>query len=252
MTTFNDVFKKSFLNAFAQSGALSASGYAAALAIALILSAYIFFCYRLMTRRVFYSRSFNVSLVALTVITTAIILTIRSSVVVSLGMVGALSIVRFRTAIKEPMDLVFLYWAIGVGIMVGAGQRSLAVLLCVFATVGLVVFDLLPVGRAPMLLLINGRAQEDVDARIRAALKQHVKTYQEKSRSVSGGNLDLVIELRINSSHDYRCRPEAAYRCQREARGLHHRNQEEHQRFRRPRGTEDTVRCEDPRFRHCG
>ncbi len=197
MTTFNDVFKKSFLNAFAQSGALSASGYAAALAIALILSAYIFFCYRLMTRRVFYSKSFNVSLVALTVITTAIILTIRSSVVVSLGMVGALSIVRFRTAIKEPMDLVFLYWAIGVGIMVGAGQRSLAVLLCVFATVGLVVFDLLPVGRAPMLLLINGRAQEDVDAQIRAALKQHVKTYQEKSRSVSGGNLDLVIELRI-------------------------------------------------------
>lgn len=201
MTTFNDVFKKSFLEAFTEGGALSASGYAVALGIALILSGYIFFCYRLMTRRVFYSKSFNVSLVALAVITTAIILTIRSSVVVSLGMVGALSIVRFRTAIKEPMDLVFLYWAISVGIMVGAGQRSLAILLCVFATVGLVVFDWMPVSKAPMLLLVSGRATESVDRQLSEILNRCCKHYQEKSKSISGGNLDLVIELRVHDGN---------------------------------------------------
>ena len=194
MTTFSDIFKSSFLENVT---AVSLTDMALALLLSFGLGLFIFLVYKKTYAGVMLSQSFGGALIAMTMITTMVILAVTSNVVLSLGMVGALSIVRFRTAIKEPMDLVFLYWAIGVGIMVGAGQRSLAVLLCVFATVGLVVFDLLPVGRAPMLLLINGRAQEDVDARIRAALKQHVKTYQEKSRSVSGGNLDLVIELRI-------------------------------------------------------
>ena len=197
MTTFNDVFKKSFLEAFSGGGELSVFSYAGTLLLALILGAYIFFCYRYLTRRVFYSKTFNISLVAMAVITTAIILTIRASVVVSLGMVGALSIVRFRTAIKDPMDLVFLYWSISVGIMVGAGQRILAVLLCVFATAAILVFDLLPVARAPMLLLINGSASKELDEKIRNCIHAHCKDYQEKSRSISGGQMDLVIELRV-------------------------------------------------------
>ena len=183
MTTFNDVFKKSFLEKFAAGGDLSVYGYVVTLVIALILGAYIFFCYRYMTRRVFYSKSFNISLVAMAVVTTAIILTIRSSVVVSLGMVGALSIVRFRTAVKDPMDLVFLYWSISVGIMVGAGQKSLAVLL--------------PVARAPMLLLVNAKADKETDEAIQAAIKAGCKDFQEKSRSISRGQLDLVVELRV-------------------------------------------------------
>ncbi len=197
MTTFNDVFKKSFLEKFAAGGDLSIYGYVVTLVIALILGAYIFFCYRYMTRRVFYSKTFNISLVAMAVVTTAIILTIRSSVVVSLGMVGALSIVRFRTAVKDPMDLVFLYWSISVGIMVGAGQRSLAVLLCAFATLAILIFDLLPVAKAPMLLLVNAKADKETDEAIQAAIKAGCKDFQEKSRSISGGQLDLVVELRV-------------------------------------------------------
>lgn len=195
MTTFSDIFKKSFLEKFAAGGALSVYGYVVTLLLALLLGAYIFFCYRYLTRRVFYSKTFNISLVAMAVITTAIILTIRSSVVVSLGMVGALSIVRFRTAVKDPMDLVFLYWSISVGIMVGAGQKSLAFLLCAFATLAVLVFNLLPVAQAPMLLLIN--AQADADEEIRKVLSAQCKGCQEKSRSISGGQLDLVLELRV-------------------------------------------------------
>ena len=196
MTTFSDIFKKSFLQNFSANGGLTASGYVLTLALALLLGAYIFFCYRYLTRRVFYSKTFNISLVAMAVITAAIILTIRSSVVVSLGMVGALSIVRFRTAVKDPMDLVFLYWSISVGIMVGAGQKTLALLLCAFATLAILVFNLLPVATAPMLLLVNARC--DADGEIQRILGERCKGCTEKSRSISGGQLDLVLELRVN------------------------------------------------------
>ena len=112
-------------------------------------------------------------------------------------MVGALSIVRFRTAVKDPMDLVFLYWSISVGIMVGAGQKSLAVLLCALATLAILIFDLLPVARAPMLLLVNAKADKETDEAIQAAIKAGCKDFQEKSRSISRGQLDLVVELRV-------------------------------------------------------
>ena len=112
---FNDVLKKSFVQATTES--MSRGSAIAALAAACFIAVYIFFIYQVVTRKAFYNKNFNISLVALSLITTAIILSIQSSVVISLGMVGALSIVRFRTAVKEPMDLVFLFWSISVGIL---------------------------------------------------------------------------------------------------------------------------------------
>ena len=116
---FNDVLKKSFIQTATEG--MSIGNAVLALGITCLIAVYIFFIYRVMTRKSFYSKSFNVSLVALSLITAAIILSIQSSVVISLGMVGALSIVRFRTAVKEPMDLVFLFWSISIGIICGAG-----------------------------------------------------------------------------------------------------------------------------------
>ena len=106
--SFKDIFKKSFLEGFS-STEINTETIAAALAIASALALYIFLVYRVLTRKTFYSKSFNISLAGITVITAALILTMQSSVVLSLGMVGALSIVRFRTAIKDPMDLMFLF-----------------------------------------------------------------------------------------------------------------------------------------------
>ena len=110
--SIQDTFKKSFLTNF-NTGDINSQDVLVTLLITLVLALYIFFIYRIISRKTFYNKNFNVSLAALAMITAAIIITIQSSIVVSLGMVGALSIVRFRTAIKEPMDIAFLFWAMG-------------------------------------------------------------------------------------------------------------------------------------------
>jgi len=156
---------------------------------------YIFLVYRVVTRKTFYSKNFNITLAVITVITAALILTMQSSVVLSLGMVGALSIVRFRTAVKDPMDLAFLFWSISVGIICGAGLAQVAVILSVIITVGILVLDQMPVAKAPMILVVNANDLDAEDA-IVAAVKKYVKHVQVKSRNMTDVSLDLVMELR--------------------------------------------------------
>ena len=177
--SFSDIFKKSFLQGYSTIE-LTTKGIIVALCFSLVLGVYIFFCYRFLTRRTFYSKNFNISLVCMSLITTAIILTIQSSVVVSLGMVGALSIVRFRTAIKEPMDLVFLYWAISVGIICGAGLSEIAIILSVVVTIAVLILNVIPLGRAPMILVIARRMtrRQTGDSPDR---KKYSRFYSEKS-----------------------------------------------------------------------
>ncbi len=167
----------------------------AALGIAAVLALYIFFVYRIMTRKTFYSRNFGIALVGVALITAALILTMQSSVVISLGMVGALSIVRFRTAIKDPLDLMFLFWSISVGIICGAGMAQIAVILSVGLTVGILLLEKLPVAKAPMILVVNADGL-DAEERVCAAVAGFAKRYSVKSRNVTAGAVDLVLELR--------------------------------------------------------
>ena len=196
MTTFKDIFKKSFLEGFAASE-ITTITVVAALGIACALALYIFFVYRVVTRKTFYSKNFNISLAGITVITAALILTMQSSVVLSLGMVGALSIVRFRTAVKDPMDLAFLFWSISVGIICGAGLAQVAVILSVIITVGILVLDAMPVAKAPMILVVNADDLDAEDAVVKA-VKKHVKHVNVKSRNMTDVSLDLVMELRTS------------------------------------------------------
>ena len=193
--SFRDIFKKSFLEGFAGSE-ITLMTIAAALGIACVLALYIFLVYRLLTRKSFYSKGFNISLAGITVITAALILTMQSSVVLSLGMVGALSIVRFRTAIKDPMDLMFLFWSISVGIICGAGLSQIAVILSVVLTIGVIVLNKLPVAKAPMILVVNAN-DIDIEDAVTNEIKQLTKHYTVKSRNMTKENIDLVIELRI-------------------------------------------------------
>lgn len=193
---FADIFKKSFLEGYSNVE-LSSTQIIIALAIACVISLYIFYTYRIMTRRTFYSKNFNISLVAMCLITAAIIITIQSSVVVSLGMVGALSIVRFRTAIKDPMDLVFLFWSISVGIICGAGLSQVAIILSLLVTVMLFILDRIPVAKAPMILIINSDSTKENDTQIVQAIEKYTKYYKMKSRNISNGRLDVVYELRV-------------------------------------------------------
>ena len=154
--------------------------------------------YRFLTKKTFYSKSFNMSLVLMSVITAAIILTVQSSVVISLGMVGALSIVRFRTAVKDPMDLVFLFWSISVGIICGAGLVEVAIILSLAATAVIMVLDRIPVIQSPMILIVNSKA--DSDGAILDAIKSNTKAYIEKSRVLTDDALELVYELRVKDT----------------------------------------------------
>ena len=166
--SFKDIFKKSFLEGFA-TAELTGRVILAALGIAAVLALYIFFVYRIMTRKTFYSRNFGIALVGVALITAALILTMQSSVVISLGMVGALSIVRFRTAIKDPLDLMFLFWSISVGIICGAGMAQIAVILSVGLTVAILLLEKLPVAKAPMILVVNAEGL-DAEERVCAAV----------------------------------------------------------------------------------
>ncbi len=164
-----------------------------------IIGIYIFFCYKYLTRKTFYSKNFNISLIAIAITTCGIILAIQSSVVISLGMVGALSIVRFRTAIKDPMDLAFLFWAISAGIICGAHLTTLAVMVSLLLTIVIMFFDRLPSSKAAQILVINGVASEETNEAIETLLKSCAKSFAEKSRSVSGGRMDVVYEIRIEN-----------------------------------------------------
>ena len=197
--SFRDVFRRSFLEGFS-TVELGTRQIVVALFITAVLGLYIYACYRVLTRRTFYSRNFNISLVAMAVITAAIILTIQSSVVVSLGMVGALSIVRFRTAVKDPMDLVFLFWSISVGIICGAGLAEIAVIASLAVTVRGFVLDRLPVAKAPMILVVNasGADPEEVEKGVVTEIEKQTKAYTVKSRALTDGALDLVTELRVS------------------------------------------------------
>ena len=192
--SFKDIFKKSFLEGYA-SAEITTSTVIVALGIACARALYIFFVYRIVTRKTFYSKTFNISLAGICLITCGIILTIQSSIVVSLGMVGALSIVRFRTAVKDPMDLMFLFWAIAVGIICGVGLAEIALILSLILTAGILLLNALPVAKAPMLLVVNA---DDLDAEdaILTTVKSYAKFSTVKSRNMTKAGMDMILELR--------------------------------------------------------
>lgn len=192
---FRDIFRKSFINGFYNVD-LDLPSILLSLAVVCLIALYIFFAHRLLTRKAFYNKNFGIALAVLAIITAAIILTIQSSIVISLGMVGALSIVRFRTAVKEPMDLVFLFWAISAGIICGAGLYSLAIITSLVITAAIFVLDLIPVTKAPMLLIVNTKDLDGEDALLEI-VEKYSKYARVKSRILTAGQLDMVIEVRV-------------------------------------------------------
>lgn len=192
--SIQDTFKKSFLTNFNTTD-VSTYDIVVTLVITLLLALYIFFIYRIISRKNFYNKNFNISIAALSLITAAIIITIQSSIVVSLGMVGALSIVRFRTAVKDPLDLVFLFWAIAVGIICGAGLYNIAAIVSIIVTILIFALDMMPIAKVPMLLVIRA-SERDMQEDILAVVKEASKYYKVKSRNITGNRLNMIIELR--------------------------------------------------------
>ena len=196
--TFSEVFKKSFIAGF-ETADISMQSAVITLGLTCIFAAYIFCVYRIVTRKTFYRHSFNVTVAVIAVIVAAIVLTIQSSIVVSLGMVGALSIVRFRTAVKDPLDLMFLFWSIAVGIIVGAGLPGIAMVTSAFITIGIIILEAIPLSKTPMLLIINasnGLSRE----KIMGYIKSNTDTYSIKAQTYETEKLDMIIEIRTKDS----------------------------------------------------
>lgn len=191
--SFTDVIKKSILQGFTNTD-IPTIQIVMTLGITFLIALYIFFIYRMVNKTALYDKSFHVSMAIISVITAGIIIAMQSSIVISLGMVGALSIVRFRTAIKNPMDLLFLFWSIGVGIICGAGLFEIALVVSLMVTIGIFFLEFMPDNKKPYLLIINGSRELD-EAEVLDCVRKYSKNVKVRSRNMKKNGTDYIIEV---------------------------------------------------------
>lgn len=191
--TFNDIFKSSFLENITE---FSATDTLIAMVAALVIGMFIFVVYKKTFNSVMYSTGFAMTLVGMTMVTTLVILAVTSNVVLSLGMVGALSIVRFRAAIKEPMEIVYLFWAVAAGIVIRAGMLPLAVIGSAIIGVILILFANKRVYENPYLLILNCQDENAENAAL-SLVKEAVKKYAVKSKTVNVQGIEFTAEIRM-------------------------------------------------------
>ena len=188
----NNIIKNSFLNNFTDT--ISLSTVITTGQMSLLFAFVVYIVYLLTCDKTIYSKKFNVAMSLMTVITSALVMAMQANIVISLGMVGALSIVRFRTAIKEPKDLLFLFWSISNGIIIGAGLYSIVCVLAVVISIALIVFELIPARRKSMLLVVNLMTIESEHV-IEKELKRHNVKFRVKSRNVFRDKADIMYEI---------------------------------------------------------
>ncbi len=189
--TFNDIFKSSFLESVTEFSAIDTF---IGLAFALAMGLFIFLVYKKTFSGVMYSSGFAMALVGLALVTTLVIMAVTSNVVLSLGMVGALSIVRFRAAIKEPMEIVYLFWAIAAGIVIGAGMIPLAVIGSVVIGGILLVFSNRKIHENPYILILNCQDGQ-AESAVMAMTKNAVARFAVKSKTVNASGIELTAEI---------------------------------------------------------
>lgn len=194
--TFNDIFKSSFLENVSEFSILDT---VIGLAVALVIGLFIFIIYKKTLTGVLYSSGFALTLVGLSLVTTLVIMAVTSNVVLSLGMVGALSIVRFRTAIKEPVEIVFLFWSLAVGIVIGAGMIPLAVIGSAIIGVILLLFANRKIHNDPYILVTNC-TDENAENAVLDILGKEAEHCVVKAKTVTTSGIELTAELRTKTA----------------------------------------------------
>lgn len=163
---------------------------------ACLISLYIFYVYKLTSKAGFYSRDLNVTIAGMVIVVATIMIAMQSSLIVSLGMVGALSVIRFRNAVKNPLDLLYLFWAVSAGIICGVGLYLLAILFCLVMTIMIMVLENIPHSQANALLVLSS-SSVDIDLEIvYEIVKKHSKYYKEKSCTIIGNEIEVIIEIK--------------------------------------------------------
>ena len=194
--------KQQLYQLFSQTSELSLQDITINIIMAAVMGFVIFLSYALSHRGTIYSRKFNASLVMLTVLTGTVMTVIGNNIALSLGMVGALSIVRFRTAIKEPLDIAFIFWSISVGIICGAHLYSVAIIGSVFVTIVMVIIQLLPGVKPALLLIIN--ASSDIALKdLENLIASNTSYYKIKSRNITSSELDIIAEIRTQDEQAF-------------------------------------------------
>ncbi len=194
--TFNDIFKSSFLESVTEFSLLDV---AIGMLFALVLGLFIFAVYKKTFSGVMYSTGFGMSLIGLSLVTTLVIMAVTSNVVLSLGMVGALSIVRFRAAIKEPMEIVFLFWSLAVGIVIGAGMIPLAVIGSLIIGIILIIFANRKLNNTPYILIVNCENEKAEKSAVEM-IKTSVGKYLVKSKTINSSGIELTAEIKVKES----------------------------------------------------
>ena len=194
--SFNDIFKSSFLESVSE---FSVIDTLLGMAVALVIGLFIFMIYKKTLTGVMYSSGFALTLVGLSLVTTLVIMAVTSNVVLSLGMVGALSIVRFRAAIKEPVEIVFLFWSLAAGIVIGAGMIPLAVIGSAIIGVILLLFANRKIHNKPYILVLSCVSEAAEQAAL-DLLGQCAAHYIVKSKTVTAGGIELTAELRTKDA----------------------------------------------------
>ena len=189
-----DVIKKSVIESFAGGSDLGAGRIIFLLLASAAIGLYLFAVYKSQAKSAFYSKDLNMTIAGLPVIVCGILIAMQSNLVVSLGMVGALSIVRFRSAVKNPLDLLYFFWSISAGIICGVGLVVLALVLCAAMTGLILLLQVIPNAKAPSVLVL--RSGKDVDwSAVKELLGKYGKNVKEKSRSRQGGETEVIYEL---------------------------------------------------------
>lgn len=195
--TFSDIFKSGFLE---KVSSVSIPDMILTIVLSFGIGLFIFFVYKKTYRGVMYSAGFGTTLIALTMITAIVILAVTSNIVLSLGMVGALSIVRFRTAIKDPLDIAFLFWSIGAGIILAAGMIPLAVFGSVCIGVILLIFVNRSSNTHPYMVVLSC-TDHDAEVKAKEFLSRNVTRTATKSKSAVKGAIELNIEVRLKEDN---------------------------------------------------
>lgn len=196
---FSDIFKDSFLSNFSTSISLSTIIFT--MIYSFLISLFVYFIYKLTTKSVIYSKKFNITMSLMSIITSAIVLSMQSNITVSLGMVGALSIVRFRTSIKEPRDLLFLFWSISNGIIIGSQIYSIAIVLAIVLGVAMLFFDIIPEKKTPSILVIYYKSIDTKE--IENILMSNKIKYKFKSNNITSKESSCIYEINLKNNKDF-------------------------------------------------
>lgn len=192
--SIKDIIKTNFLAKFATD--ISTYDIVISLGYAFLVSLAVYFIYKYTTKNVIYSKKFNVTMSLMSIVTAAVVLAIQSNFVVSLGMVGALSIVRFRTAVKEPRDLLFLFWSISNGIIAGAQLYEVALILTIIMSLAMIFFKYLPEKSLPFLLVVDILKDEE---KIEKVLEKNKIKYIIKSKNVQKNKISIIYEINMKT-----------------------------------------------------